>query len=90
MREDEGELWVHVTQECMSDEEDVGDSLKAKSPPWRSQEMNDLISQLDDRTQRQNVSDAKQAVRKRRIIGESPMKRKPSKKLSERILDQTI
>ena len=84
--EDEADLWKDVTQELMSDEEDNGDALKVKSPHWRCVELSDLIEKLGERHQRRMTEEARQVVRKRRFPAESPMKRKPSKKLKERLV----
>lgn len=82
----EADLWKDVTQELMSDEEDNGDALKVKSPQWRCVELSNLIAELDDRHKRRMTDEAKQVLRKRRLPAESPMKRKPSKKLKETLV----
>ena len=74
-------LWSNVTQEVMSDEEDLGDSLKIKTPQWRSEEVTRLIRILDERTNAQKIADGKQTLKKTRVLSDSPMKRRPSKKL---------
>ena len=79
-------LWQDVSQELMSDEEDEGDSLKIKSPYWRCQQLDDLIATLDKRIAAKNGEDSRQTLRKRRIVAESAMKRKPSGKLKGKFL----
>ena len=81
MSPDESRLWQGVTQELMSDEEDMGNSLKVKSPNWRSQELTSLIRQLDARIVERNAMESRQQLRKSRVEAASPMKRKPSKKV---------
>ena len=80
------DMWKDVTQELMSDEEDNGDALKVKSPHWRCLELNRLIEKLDQRHQRRMTEEARQVLRKKRIPTESPMKRKPSKKLKKTLV----
>ena len=53
-REDEGALWVPI-QECMSDEENIGDSMKIINLPWQSQALKELIWQSEDRIKGQNI-----------------------------------
>ena len=71
----------------MSDEEDVGSSLKVKSPPWRSMELTSFIRELDQRICAKEEQEAKQILRKKRVLAESPMKRLPSKKVSSICLE---
>ena len=52
VKDDERELWekiVKVGDLLMSDEEDGDDSLIVRSPSFRSQAVNDLILELDNR-----------------------------------------
>ena len=86
MREEEAAHWADVTQEMMSDEEDVNEGLKVKTPHWRSDELGALIESLDQRHDRRQMDNNRQVLRKRRVAAESPMKRKPSKKLKPHLL----
>ena len=65
----------------MSDEEDMGNALKVKSPSWRSSDLTELIKQLDERIVERNAMESRQQLRKNRVDGVSPMKRKPSRKI---------
>ena len=71
----------------MSDEEDVGATLTEKSPPWRSAALTSLTKELDECHQRQSVHNLQQVVGKQRIVGESPMKRKQSNRLSKDLME---
>ena len=62
MTPDESSLWKGVTQELMSGEEDMGNSLKVKSPNWRSQELTSLIRQLDARIVERNAMESRQQL----------------------------
>ena len=53
-REDEGASWVPI-QECMSDEENIGDSMKIINLPRQSQALKELIWQSEDRIKGQNI-----------------------------------
>ena len=86
VREEEATLWADVTQEMMSDEEDIDEGLRVKTPHWRSDELGALIESLDERHNRRQVDNNRQVLRKRRVATESPMKRKPSKKLKPHLL----
>ena len=86
MKEEESALWFDVTQEMMSDEEDVDDGLKVKTSHWRSEELGMLIERLDERHSTRQLDNNRQVLRKKRVATESPMKRKPSKKLKTHLL----
>ena len=62
MTPDESSLWKGVMQELMSGEEDMGNSLKVKSPNWRSQELTSLIRQLDARIVERNAMESRQQL----------------------------
>ena len=85
--EDEWALWQGVTQELMSDEEDQGNTLKVKSPGWRCAELDELIEELDKRSEDKASDESKQVLKKRRVVAESPMKRRPSKKLKASLIN---
>eukprot|EP00112_Aurelia_sp_Birch-Aquarium-sp1_P024844 Seg801.5 transcript_id=Seg801.5/GoldUCD/mRNA.D3Y31 product="hypothetical protein" protein_id=Seg801.5/GoldUCD/D3Y31 len=76
-------VWEDVSQELMSYEEDLGSSLKVKSPHWRCWELTDLLVVLDEQIKQKNAEEMRQPLRKQRLIAELPMKRQPSKKLKE-------
>ena len=72
----------------MSDEEDLDDKLKVKSPTWRTNSLTQLIRELDERRDAERLSGAKQGIRLKRVAAESPMKRKPSKKVKRRFINE--
>ena len=77
-----------VTQELMSDEEDGDDgSLRVKSPEWRSKQLSDILHDLDRRRETDLQKQSKLVVKKRRIAGESPMKRRPSSRVDPSMLE---
>ena len=86
--EEESGLWKDVTHELMSDEEDLDDKLKVKSPTWRTNSLTQLIRKLDERRDAERLSGAKQGIRLKRVAAESPMKRKPSKKVKRRFINE--
>lgn len=86
VKEGEAALWSDVTQEVMSDEEDLDGGLKIKTPHWRSKELGALIEKLDERHIMRQQDNNRQVLRKRRVATASPMKRKPSKKLKQHLL----
>ena len=88
MRPEERPLWKDVTQEIMSDEEDVGDSLKVKTPGWRSEQLTTLIQKLDERHNESLRMASRQPLKKLRVDADSPMKRKPSKAVAVRHISQ--
>ena len=79
-------LWEGVTQELMSDEEDMVDGkVKVKTPTWRSAELSALIVELDKRVQAQRRTKL-QPLRRERISTESPNGRQPSKRVRRKHL----
>ncbi len=74
----------------MSDEEDMGDSLKVKTPVWRGAELSALVKDLDRRIDEANAADGRQVLRKKRVVGESPMKRRPLKKYKFGLVDEEL
>ncbi len=70
----------------MSDEEDCGAVLKVKSPHWRSNHLTELVKVLDDRHEEKMRSEGKHVLRKRRVMADSPMERKPTKKLKPSVI----
>ena len=50
----EGASWVPI-QECTSDEENIGDSMKIINLPRQSQALKELIWQSEDRIKGQNI-----------------------------------
>jgi len=77
----EKDFWENVDQEMMSDEEDIPEGLKVKSlKSVRVPRLNDLIKRLDERKQSSDRKKGVIPVRKRRIVSESPIKRKIKKK----------
>ena len=83
--EEESELWKDVTHELMSDEQDLDDKLKVKSPTWRTNSLTQLIRKLDERRDAERLSGAKQGIRLKRVAAESPMKRKTIKKSKKEV-----
>jgi len=78
----EKDFWENVDQEMMSDEEDIPEGLKVKSlKSVRVPRLNDLIKRLDERKQSSDRKKGVIPVRKRRIVSESPIKRKIKKKI---------
>ena len=61
IRDDETPFWAQVTEELMSDEEDILDGANrgkrlVKSLPWRGEELSNFVLEID---QRLDLSDAK-------------------------------
>ena len=83
--DDEKELWEGVTQELMSDKENVDDTseLKVKTPEWRTSELTNLVRKLDERKSEKARSNVQTPLRKQRIAADTPMKRKPSGRVIE-------
>lgn len=71
----------------MSDEEDMGSSLKVNSPMWRSTYLTALIRKLDARMAERDTMESRQQLRNSRIDAASPMKSKPSKKVNPMYVD---
>ena len=71
VRDDEIDLWKDISPLMMSDEETTEDSqaFKRRRPDWRSDEFNDLMDELDQRS----YSKASKHPRKARVIG-SPLR----------------
>ena len=89
MKKEEQKLWEGVTQELMSDEEDIEDGakFKIKSPPWRNLELSQLIVELERRKEEEASKEGRQVLRKRRVLSDSPMKRQPTKKVKTCFLE---
>ena len=79
MTDSEKPLWQDVTQELMSDEEDIPEGFKVKSPHWRSNELSKIITAIDQRMETAIGVTKKAPAKKRRLPADSPMKRKPKK-----------
>ena len=79
-------LWADVTQQLMSDEEDLNDGLQVKTPYWRSDQLSERIEKLDEGHLSKKAYQCHQVLRKKRAATESPMKRKPSKKIEGHLL----
>ena len=70
------QLWQDVTPNMMSDEEDVGNNtFQVHRQEWRSQEMTDMLEELDRRA---DAAIKKAHTRKDRVVG-TPMKVDPPK-----------
>lgn len=76
-------IWQNVTQEFMSDEEDHGEVLKVKSPDWRTNEVSELIKMLDKREMEKDAAEGKVILKRKRVVGQSPNKRRPSNKIKK-------
>ena len=72
----------------MSDEEDIGESLKVKRPGWHSEELTALIEKLDERYMESLRITSRQPLKKAIVDADSPMKRKPSKAVAATHLSQ--
>ena len=68
-----------MSHELMSDEEDIPEGFKVKSPHWRSNELSKIITAIDQRMETAIGVTKKAPVKKRRLPADSPMKRKPKK-----------
>lgn len=71
MLELEQTMWDDVTPSMMSDEEDVGDNtFRIHRQEWRSQELSDLLEELDRRA---DAATKKAHPRRNHIVG-TPLK----------------
>lgn len=60
-------MWKDVTPAIMSDEEDIGNNtFKIHRPEWRSDQLNELLGELDTRA---NTVINKAHPRKNRVVG---------------------
>ena len=88
VREEDKEMWADVTQqELMSDEEDDREGFKVNSPPWRAPIISAMCKSCDDRAVADVGACKKAPVKRKRVVSNSPMKRKPKNVKPELLVD---
>ena len=80
-------MWADITQKLMSDEEDDREGFKVKSPPSRAPVISVMCKSCDDRAAAELGVRTKAPIKRKRVVSNSPTKRKPKNIKPELLVD---